>query len=83
MEKSCAALIVLSGSALYSDTLPMRQIPTGEKNRITGTILSRHGDLVTVREKKSGDLVLINLFEDTKSNGKRASGRYFVIFVWT
>lgn len=73
----CAAFIVLSGSALYSDTLPTRQIPAGEKTRITGTILSRHGDLVTVREKKSGDLVLVNLFEDTKIERQTGQWHFF------
>lgn len=77
LEWFCASLIVLSGSALYSDTPPARQIPAGEKTRITGTILSRRGDLVTVRDKKSGDLVLINLFEDTKIERKTGQWQFF------
>ncbi len=62
----CAAFIVFSSSIVHAETRPTRQIPSGEKAKVTGTIVSRHGDVVMVREKKSGDLVLVNLFEDTK-----------------
>jgi outer membrane protein OmpA-like peptidoglycan-associated protein len=62
----CAAFIVSSSSIVHAETRPTHQIPSGEKAKVTGTIVSRHGDVVMVREKKSGDLVLVNLFEDTK-----------------
>ena len=65
MNANFAALIVLSASALYSATPPVRQIPTGEKAKVTGTIVSRRGDIVVVQEK-SGDVVYLDLFEDTK-----------------
>lgn len=71
LQLSCAAVVVLSGSAVYSDAPATRQIPGGEKAKVTGTILSRSGDLVTVKEKKSGDLVRLNLFEDTKIERKK------------
>ena len=73
----CAALVVFSGSVLYSEAPPSRQIPAGEKTKVTGTILSRHGDLVTVRDKKAGDLVLINLYEDTKIERKKGQSEFF------
>lgn len=62
----CAALMLFSGAASFADTPATRQIPAGEKIKLKGTILSRSGDLMTVKEKKSGDLIHINLFEDTK-----------------
>src|SRR5579872_4028796 len=71
----CAALIVFSGAASYADAPAARQIPAGEKTKVRGTILSRSGDVITVKEKKSGDLVNLNLFEDTKI--ERNTGRLF------
>ena len=62
----CAALMLFSGVVLHADAPPVRQIPAGEKLKIKGTILSRSGDLITVKDKKSGDLIHITLFEDTK-----------------
>ena len=62
----CAALMVLSGNALFADAPAVRKIAAGEKIKIKGTILSRTGDVIMVKEKKSGDLMRVNLFEDTK-----------------
>jgi outer membrane protein OmpA-like peptidoglycan-associated protein len=72
----CAALTVLSGSVLYSET-PARQILAGVKTTITGTILSRDGDLITVWEKKSGGLVRISLYEDTKIERRKGHWEFF------
>lgn len=69
----CAALIIFSGVASYADAPAARQIPAGEKTKVKGSILSRSGDVITVKEKKSGDLININLFEDTKI--ERNAGR--------
>jgi len=60
-----SACLLLCSNMLHG-ARPSHQIPSGEKARVTGTILSRDGDLVMVREKKSGNLVLVNLYEDTK-----------------
>lgn len=76
LQLFCAAAAVFSGSVLYSDTPATRQIPGGEKAKVTGTILSRSGDLVIVKEKKSGDLVRINLFEDTKIERKKGKALF-------
>jgi len=62
----CASLIALSISIVHAEAPPARQIASGEKAKVTGTIVSRHGDLVLVREKKSGDVVVVDLYEDTK-----------------
>src|SRR5262249_44621180 len=56
-------LVFLLGSALYGATAP-RQIKAGEKATVRGTIASRNGDLVMVRETKSGAPVIVALFED-------------------
>lgn len=39
------------------------EIAAGEKTKVEGTITSRDGDLITIREKKSGKLVRIDLVE--------------------
>jgi outer membrane protein OmpA-like peptidoglycan-associated protein len=66
----CAAFLVLSTSMLDA-ARPARQIPSGEKAKVTGTILSRKGDLVLVWDKKSGNLVFVNLYEDTTIERKK------------
>ena len=38
----CAAYIVFSSSIVHAETRPTRQIPSGEKAQVTGTIVSRH-----------------------------------------
>ena len=72
----CAALIILSGSVAHA-TEPVRQLPTGQQAKVTGTILSRHGDLIMVREKKSGDLVFVDLYEDTKFERRMGQLEFF------
>jgi outer membrane protein OmpA-like peptidoglycan-associated protein len=72
-----AAFMVFSTSIMQGESGPTRQIPSGEKAKVTGTIVSRHGDLVTVREKKAGDLILVNLFEDTKIERRKGQWEFF------
>jgi len=71
----CASLIAFASGIVHAE--PSRQIPSGEKAKVTGTILSRHGDLVMVREKKSGERVLVNLFEDTKIERRKGQWEFF------
>ena len=77
LQLLCASLIILLGSVLYAATPPARQIKAGDRTMVKGTILSRHGDLVMVREKKSGDSVLVELFEDTKIERKKGKIEFF------
>jgi len=77
VQLMCAAFIVFSSSIVHAETRPTRQIASGEKAKITGTIVSRHGDVAMVREKKSGDLVLVNLFEDTKIERRKGHWEFF------
>jgi outer membrane protein OmpA-like peptidoglycan-associated protein len=42
-----------------------RQIPSGKKAKINGQIVSRNGDLVSVKEKKGGMVVVVNLTDNT------------------
>jgi outer membrane protein OmpA-like peptidoglycan-associated protein len=70
LQLLCANLVILLGSVLHAAT-PLRQIKAGDKTTVKGTIVSRHGDLMMVQEKKSGDAFLVRLYEDTKIERKK------------
>jgi len=48
-----------------------QQFEAGKKAKVTGTIQSRSGDVVTVKVKKTGDLAVIDLSDDTKIERRR------------
>lgn len=54
-----------------------RQIASGEKAKVTGAILSRDGDLIRVRDKKSGEIVVVNISDDTKVERKQLRVLFF------
>lgn len=70
MRFSAALTLLALGSGIYAASAP-HQIKAGEKAEVRGTIASRDGDLITIKEKKSGDLIGVNLFEDTKIERKK------------
>ena len=72
-----ASLLILSGGVLHAAPRPAHPIKAGAKSTVRGTILSRHGDLVMVREKKSGDSVVVTLFEDTKFERRNGRMEFF------
>jgi outer membrane protein OmpA-like peptidoglycan-associated protein len=49
------------------------QISSGQKAKIKGTIVSRNGDLIKVKDKKTGTLVVVSLVDGTKI--ERNTGR--------
>jgi outer membrane protein OmpA-like peptidoglycan-associated protein len=59
------ALIVLLGSFAHAST-PTQQFTAGKKAKVTGTIVSRNGDLVRITLKKQSTSALINLSDNTK-----------------
>jgi cell shape-determining protein MreC len=68
---SYTSAVVLLGSLTYAVVEnQMRQLASGEKAKVSGSILSRDGDLVRVRDKKSGELVVVNINDDTKIERK-------------
>jgi outer membrane protein OmpA-like peptidoglycan-associated protein len=71
-----ASLVILLGSFLCASTT-VRQIQSGAKAIVRGTILSRHGDLVLVRERRSGNVVVVELFEDTKFERRKGRVEFF------
>src|ERR1700757_4021847 len=64
----CAVGLALLGGLF---TAGAQQFESGKKAKVTGTIQSRSGDLVTIREKKSGDTAVIALTDTTKIERKK------------
>jgi outer membrane protein OmpA-like peptidoglycan-associated protein len=48
-----------------------RRLGAGEKTTVTGTILSRDGDLISVLDRKSSEVVVVNINDDTKIERKQ------------
>jgi outer membrane protein OmpA-like peptidoglycan-associated protein len=63
--------IVALGSLAHAET-QIQKMEEGKKAKITGTILSRDGDLVNVQLKKQTTIVKINVTDDTKFIRDRA-----------
>src|SRR5580698_6070862 len=60
------ATCVMLFASLMNAATPTRQIPAGKKAKVNGTIVSRNGDMVNVKEKKGGQVVIVNLTDNTK-----------------
>lgn len=58
----CAMLL----ASLSYASMPGQQFTSGKKAKVTGTIVSRSGDLITITVKKQGTSAVINLTDDTK-----------------
>ena len=65
---------MLIASLMYAST-PPKQIPNGKKAKVTGTIVSRNGDMVNVKEKKTNDMVVVNLTDNTKIEREKGALR--------
>lgn len=53
------------------------QIPTDQKAKVKGTIVSRNGELVTVKDKKSGTKTVVDITDDTKIERKHGKVEFF------
>ncbi len=69
-----ATCVMLFASMMFAATAT-RQIPSGKKAKINGTIVSRDGDLVNVKEKKGGMVVAVNLSDNTKVEREKGALR--------
>jgi hypothetical protein len=58
----CPVLLASLGSA----STPGQQFTSGKKAKVTGTIVSRSGDLITITVKKQGTSAVVNLTDGTK-----------------
>ncbi len=66
--------VMLMASLMYAST-PAKQIPNGKKAKVVGQIVSRDGDMVNVKEKKTGQMVVVNLTDNTKVEREKGSLR--------
>ena len=58
-------LVLVLASLAYAST-PVEKFDAGKKAKVTGTIVSRNGDLVFINVKKKGTSAILNLTDDTK-----------------
>ncbi len=72
-----AGLVFLLASVVSTAAAARREIKAGAKTAVKGSILSRHGDLLLIREKKSGESVVVRLFEDTKFERRKGRIEFF------
>jgi outer membrane protein OmpA-like peptidoglycan-associated protein len=52
-----------------------KQIAAGKKAKVNGEIMSRSGDLVNVKERKTGQMVVVNLTDNTKVEREKGALR--------
>jgi outer membrane protein OmpA-like peptidoglycan-associated protein len=69
----CASAAILLVGVTYATADKTPQVAAGDKARVTGSILSRDGDLVQVRDKKSGEVVVVNITDNTRIERKKHS----------
>ena len=50
------------------------QIASGHRAKVIGSIVSRNGDLIEIKEQKTGTVVVVSLIDGSDSRG-RASNR--------
>jgi outer membrane protein OmpA-like peptidoglycan-associated protein len=67
----CVISIVLFGTLLYAVSTSTSSIAEGAKVKVTGLILSRSGDTIRIKDRKSDQLVVVNITENTKIERKR------------
>ena len=60
------AIILPANHALAAGPGKIRPLSNGEGAKVSGLILSRDGDLIRVRDKKSGEVVVVRIDDNTK-----------------
>ncbi len=71
----CAVTCVMLFASLMYASTATKQIAAGKKAKVTGQIVSRNGDLVNVKEKKTGQMVVVNLTDATKVEREKGALR--------
>jgi len=66
----CAVATVLITSSAFAATAKTRQLTPGEKAKMSGLILSRDGDLVRVRDKRSHEVITVSIGDVTQIERK-------------
>lgn len=71
----CAVTCVMLMASLTYASTSAKQIPNGKKAKVIGEIVSRNGDAVNVKEKKTGQMVVVNLTDNTKVEREKGTLR--------
>jgi outer membrane protein OmpA-like peptidoglycan-associated protein len=66
----CAFSVVLLETLPYAASTSTSDMTASEKVKVTGVILSRNGDTVRIKDKKSGQFVVVNITDNTKIERK-------------
>jgi len=66
----CAVATILITSSAFAATGKAHQLTPGEKAKMSGLILSRDGDLVRVRDKKSHEVITVSIGDATQIERK-------------
>src|SRR3984885_311410 len=67
----CVISVALFGTLLYTASISAYSIPEGDKVKDAGLILSRNGDTVLMKDRKAGQVVVVNITDNTKIDRKR------------
>ena len=67
----CAIAVAVFASSAFAAASKTRQLTQGEKAKVLGVILSRDGDLVRVRDKKSLEVIMVSIGDATKIERKK------------
>ena len=73
----CTMSVVLWGTLLYAASTSTSEIRAGGKVHVTGLILSRNSDTVRIEDKKSGQVVVVNITDNTKIEHKSGGLPFF------
>jgi outer membrane protein OmpA-like peptidoglycan-associated protein len=66
----CAIATILIASSAFAATGKTPQLTPGQKAKMSGLILSRDGDLVRVRDKKSHEVITVSIVDTTQIERK-------------
>ena len=71
----CAVTCVMLFASMMYASSSTKQIAAGKKAKVIGEIMSRNGDAVTVKEKKTNEMVIVNLTDNTKVEREKGALR--------
>jgi outer membrane protein OmpA-like peptidoglycan-associated protein len=63
--------IALAALGRFGASTRTSDIPVNQQVKVTGVILSRDGDMVRIKDKKSGQFVIVNITDNTKIERKK------------
>ena len=71
----CAVTCVMLFASMMYASSSTKQIAVGKKAKVIGEIMSRNGDAVMVKEKKTNEVVIVNLTDNTKVEREKGALR--------